>query len=74
MRTNNMNDLTIEGPVFYGEEDENIFFQCINNLSGFKEVVGAGTALTISFHSCNAEKVKEQIEVLCRRWDTKICT
>jgi len=69
-----MNEIVIEGPVFYGEEDENIFFQCIYNLPGLKEVVGSGTALTISFSPADSKKVEEQIEILCRRWDTNICT
>ena len=63
-----MNHIVIEGPVFYGEEDENIFFQCIYSLPDFKEVVGAGTELTIKFGVTASDEAKEKVEVLCRRW------
>jgi hypothetical protein len=69
-----MKNMIIEGPVFKGEEDENIFFQCIYNLPDFKEVVGAGTELTITFSATVSETAKEQIAVLCRRWNTTLCS
>ena len=69
-----MKNMIIEGPVFKGEEDENIFFQCIYNLPDFKEVVGAGTELTITFSTTVSETAKEQIAVLCRRWNTTLCS
>jgi len=68
-----MKNIVIEGPVFNGEEDENVFFQCIYNLPNFKEVVGAGTELTIMFGSTISETAKKQVEVLCRRWNTTLC-
>jgi len=68
-----MRNIIIEGPVFNGEEDENIFFQCIYNLPDFEEVVGAGTELTIMFSATVSETAKDQVEVLCRRWNTKQC-
>jgi hypothetical protein len=68
-----MNKIIIEGPTFYGQEDENLFFQCIYNLPNYFEVKGAGTRLTISFKSEITETAQEQIEVLCRRWQTAIC-
>ncbi len=67
-----MKSMIIEGPVFKSEEDENIFFQCIYNLPDFKEVVGAGTELTITFNATISEIAKEQVKVLCHRWNTKL--
>jgi len=61
IRLNNMNKIV------------NIFFQCIYNLPGYKDVVGTGTKLTISLNLKDSEKAMEQIEVLCRRWNTGIC-
>jgi len=43
--------ITIEGPTFYDQEDENIFFECLYSLPSFKEVKGYGVELTIIFAS-----------------------
>ena len=69
-----MKKIIIEGPIFHGQEDENLFFQCIYNLPDFSEVIGAGTQLTIRFKSEVSEIAQQQIEVLCRRWQTAICS
>ncbi|GAB2529300.1 hypothetical protein GCM10008940_34920 [Microbulbifer agarilyticus] len=68
-----MNQVKIESPLFYGEEDENIFFLCIYNLPDFKEVKGEGTVLTISFEGVVSESASSLIAILCRRWNTNIC-
>lgn len=60
MRTKNMKEIIIEGPEFYGQEDENIFFHCIYNLPNFSEVKGAGTQLTIQFTSVVTEIAQQQ--------------
>lgn len=63
--------ILIEGPVFYGQEDENIFFSCIYNLPGFKAVTGVGTRLQVEFEIEISIEAREQVSVLCQRWNTK---
>ena len=71
--TKTMNELIIECPVFFGQEDENLFFECIYNLPDYSEVKGVGTKLKIRFTSEVTEIAQQQIEVLCRRWQTALC-
>jgi hypothetical protein len=61
-------DITIEGPCFYNQEDENVFFSCIYNLPDFLRVKGHGTELTISFTSNPSEQTIIQLLIICRRW------
>jgi hypothetical protein len=61
-------DITIEGPDFYHQEDEDIFFSCIYNLPGYQQVKGHGVELTISFASDISEQAVMQLLVICRRW------
>lgn len=63
--------ISIEAPVFYGDEDENIFFSCIYNLPGFKSLTGKGTRLNIEFNNEISDEAREQIDVLIQRWNTK---
>lgn len=63
--------IVLEGPVFHGQEDENIFFGCIYNIPGFKTVTGIGKNLHIEFESEVSPEASEQIQVLCERWNTK---
>lgn len=62
-------DITIDGPIFYSQEDENIFFLCIYNLQDYKQVVGHGMELTISFNKNPSELAISQLLVICKRWD-----
>lgn len=61
-------NITIEGPAFYDQEDENIFFSCIYNIPGYKQVNGHGLDLTISFNQKPCEHAVIQLLVICRRW------
>jgi len=65
-------DITINGPMFYHEEDENLFFSVIYKLPGFKEVTGAGRELKISFTQDISNEAVMQLLVLCRRWGIEI--
>jgi len=67
-----MKEIVIEGPIFYGEEDENLFFQCIYDLPNFIEVIGKGKQLKISFSAPVSIKARDQLEALCHRWNTGI--
>ena len=68
-----MKNIQIEGPGFYGEDDENLFFQCIYNLPGFHNVRGVGTVLTISFKEDVTTEARDLIQALCVRWETNLC-
>jgi hypothetical protein len=68
-----MKSIQLEGPGFYGEFDENLFFQCLYNLPSFKEVKGEGTVLTIYFLEEISEEVDGLINALCLRWETSKC-
>jgi len=61
-------DITIDGPTFYDQEDENIFFSCIYGLPDFERVRGHGMELTISFKKVPSNKTISQLLVICRRW------
>ena len=61
-------NITIEGPSFYDEEDENVFFGCIYALPSFVEIRGHGVELTIEFESEPAEESILRLLVICRRW------
>jgi len=61
-------EITIHGPTFYDQEDENVFFSCIYSLPGYKQVRGHGSELTISFDSEVSDTDIIQLLVICRRW------
>ncbi len=67
-------NITIEGPSFYDQEDENVFFDCIYRLPFFVEVRGFGTALTIIFEAEPTEELVIRLLVICRRWGIDIST
>ena len=69
-----MKELIIKGPTFYSQEDENLFFQAIYNLPNYIEVIGRGRELKISFDASISTKTRKEVEVLCRRWSTSICS
>jgi len=58
----------IESPIFYGAEDENVFFNCIYSLPDFAKVTGKGSELYIEFKSHVSNEAIEQLVVICRRW------
>ncbi|WP_444943048.1 hypothetical protein ACJJIK_13540 [Microbulbifer sp. ZKSA006] len=64
--------ITIEGPTFYDQEDENIFFECLYSLPSFKEVKGHGVELTIEFTGEPEEEAIVKLLVICRRWGINI--
>ena len=61
-------DITIDGPVFYHEEDENLFFSCVYELPDFKEVIGQGRKLKIVFNNNIGNEAIMKLLVLCYRW------
>ncbi|WP_444904048.1 hypothetical protein ACJJIU_02225 [Microbulbifer sp. CnH-101-E] len=61
-------DITIDGPTFYDQEDENIFFSCIYELPDYKQVRGHGLELTISFNQSPSVEAIIKLLVICRRW------
>ncbi len=60
--------LTISGPSFISEADENLFFQNIYNLPNFESVKGIGTNLIIQFKQPLQTEEFETIEAICYRW------
>ena len=60
--------ISIEGPTFYDQEDENIFFECIYKLPSFNEVKGHGVELPITFKGEPEEEAIIRLLVICRRW------
>jgi hypothetical protein len=65
-------NITIEGPSFYDQEDENVFFGCIYALPSFVEVRGHGIELTITFETEPTEETILKLLVICRRWGIEI--
>ncbi len=65
-------NITIEGPSFYDQEDENVFFDCIYRLPSFVEVRGFGMELTITFEVEPTEEIIIRLLVICRRWGIDI--
>lgn len=65
-------NITIDGPSFYDQEDENIFFGCIYGLPLFVEVKGHGIKLTITFEKDLPEEIILKLLVICRRWGIDI--
>ncbi|WP_183910981.1 hypothetical protein [Simiduia aestuariiviva] len=61
-------EIIIEGPSFYDEEDENIFFNALYALPGFLSVKGKGLNLHIQFKSSPSDEAVKQLVVICRRW------
>lgn len=61
-------EITIEGPVFFAQEDENRFFEWIYSLRAYDKVVGEGTDLRISLREPVDDESVRQLLVLCRRW------
>ncbi|WP_444936549.1 hypothetical protein ACJJIW_01605 [Microbulbifer sp. JMSA004] len=61
-------DITIDGPTFYDQEDENIFFSCIYQLPDYKQMRGHGMELTISFNHSPSDEAIIKLLVICRRW------
>ena len=60
--------LTISGPSFISEADENLFFQNIYNLPNFESVAGVGSNLVIKFKQPLQTDELDIIEAICYRW------
>ena len=60
--------VTIDGPVFHGESDEDHFFAWLSELPSFDSVVGARTMLNISLHEPVDDETALGLIVLCDRW------
>nr|WP_086938584.1 hypothetical protein [Thaumasiovibrio occultus] len=60
--------VTIQGPSFYGPEDEEVFFGCLYSLPEFEKVVGVGLNLDIHFKAPVSGDVIKLLLVICRRW------
>ena len=65
-------NITINGPTFYHSEDENIFFSIIYGLPEYKEVIGKGRELEISFNKEISDETVMSLLVLCHRWGIDI--
>ncbi|BCL69926.1 MULTISPECIES: hypothetical protein [Vibrio] len=64
--------VTIEGPSFYGQDDEEVFFACLYSLPEFEKVVGVGLNLEIHFKSSVSGDVIRRLLVICRRWGVDV--
>jgi len=65
-------EIVIEGPRFYDQEDENIFFNCIYALPEYKEVKGKGLNLHIQLKEPITDSTVIQLVIICRRWQIAI--
>lgn len=61
-------EITIEGPEFLDQEDENLFFESMYRLESFIKVVGCGRHLNIYMCEKPLEKDFLRLLVLCQRW------
>ena len=62
----------IEGPSFYDQEDENIFFNCLYSLPEYEEVKGKGINLHIKLKEPVTDETIKQLVIICRRWKINI--
>ncbi|MEN3158714.1 hypothetical protein ABC502_10055 [Alkalimonas sp. NCh-2] len=65
-------EIIIEGPMFYAQEDEDLFFSCIYGLPGFEHVQGQGTLLKIEISEPVTDEAIVKLVILCRRWSIDI--
>lgn len=65
-------EVIIEGPSFYDEEDENIFFNCLYSLPEYQDVKGKGVNLHIYLKEPVTDETIKQLVVTCRRWQIDI--
>jgi len=61
--------ISIEGPLFYGQEDEDVFFACIYQLPTYKNVRGHLRMLDIEFEAEPTDQDILQLLSICRRWE-----
>ena len=60
--------VSIDGPVFHGQGDEDHFFAWLGELPSFESVVGVGTMLNISIREPVDDETTLGLIVLCDRW------
>jgi len=60
--------VTIDGPVFYGQADEDHFFKWLGDLPSFGQVVGVGRELAITLREPVDDETTLGLLVLCERW------
>ena len=60
-------EITFEGPVFFSETDEAMFFAWLQRVPGLVSVQGHGSSLTVILASERSGAVAELL-VLLRRW------
>ena len=65
-------EVVVEGPSFYDEEDENIFFNCLYSLPDYEDVKGKGLNLHIQLKDPVSDETIKQIVITCRRWKIDI--
>lgn len=65
-------EIIIEGPSFYAQEDEDLFFSCIYGLPGFEHVQGQGAQLKIEFSEPITDDAIVKLVILCRRWSIEL--
>jgi hypothetical protein len=59
--------VSIDGPVFYGQADEDHFFEWLGELPSFKQVVGVGQQLEITLREPVDDDTALGLIVLCER-------
>lgn len=62
--------IEIAGPVFKCSEDENIFFERIYALPGYKEVVGRGRNLYLTIKDLSGKEIAQELREICNIWNT----
>lgn len=67
-----MNSIIISGPTFTSQEDEELFFLCLNQIPGCSDVKGQGIKLVLAFEGSPTDMAMEYIAVICNRWKTKV--
>jgi hypothetical protein len=65
-------ELTIKGPAFYAQEDEDLFSSCIYGLPNFKQVWGRGLHLDIEFSEPPTDEAIVKLVIICRRWSIDV--
>ena len=65
-------EIIIEGPTFYDEEDENLFFNSLYSLPDYKAVKGIGLKLHVQLTEPVSDETIKRMVVVCRRWQIDI--
>ena len=58
----------LDAPVFYGQSDEDHFFEWLRELPAFENVVGVGTQIHVALREPVDDETALGLLVLCDRW------